>query len=233
MTIPPYRVEPVSSDLIDDSMHPDIAASFAIHDTAAARSEVGLAEMPTIVATGPFDDLSDGEQLADAFTLVRQRYSAQLVLLGTGRQRTAVVRRTFSRGVGSDVHLIRAMSTGLWSEIVAAADIVVPGTTSQPAHLLDVLAAGRPVVAPVNPATVKLVLPTSAGLVYRPGDVDALAAALLRLLASPTLRYGMGCRAAEVGRRDPLIMRLQHPEMAGGYARRHPAAVNVGRPDVV
>jgi glycosyltransferase involved in cell wall biosynthesis len=195
-----------------------IPASFAIHDPVAARSQVGLAEMPTIVATGPFDDLSHAEQIADAFTLVRQRRTAQLVLLGTGRRRTAVVRRTFALGVGTDVHLIRAMPASRWSDIVAAADVAVPSIASQPAHLLDVLAVGRPVVAPVNPATVRLVLPTSAGLLYQPGDVSALAAALLRLLTSPTLRHGMGCRAAEVARRHPLTMRLQQSETGHGYA---------------
>ncbi len=196
-----------------DSMPPDIRAPFSIYDPAAARSQVGLPELPTILATGPFDDLSHAEQLADAFTLVRQRETAQLVLLGTGRQRTAVVRRTFAQGVGADVHLIRAMPASRWSDIVAAADVVVPAIASQPVHLLDVFAVGRPVVAPLNPATVRLVLPTSAGLVYRPGNVSALAAALLRLLTSPSLRHGISCRAAEVARRNPLTMRLQQPEI--------------------
>jgi glycosyltransferase involved in cell wall biosynthesis len=195
-----------------------IPASLAIQDPAAARSQVGLAEMPTIVATGPFDDLSHAEQVAEAFTLVRQHHRAQLVLLGTGRRRTAVVRRTFALGVGTDVHLIRAMPAGRWSDIVAAADVAVPSITSRPAHLLDVLAVGRAVVAPITPASVRLVLPTSAGLLHQPGDVSALAAALLRLLTSPTLRHGMGCRAAEVARRHPLTMRVQQSETGYGYA---------------
>jgi glycosyltransferase involved in cell wall biosynthesis len=196
----------------------DIPASTAIRDPAGARSQIGLAEMPTIVATGPFDDLSHAEHIADAFTLVRQCRTAQLVLLGTGRRRTALFRRTLALGVGADVHLIRAMPASRWSDIVAAADVVIPGVASQRAHLLDVLAVGRPVVAPVNPATVSLVLPTSAGLIYQAGDVAALAAALLRILSSPTLRYGMACRAAEVARRDPLTMRLQRSGTEDGYA---------------
>ena len=46
--------------------------------------------------------------------------------------------------------------------------------------------------------------PTSAGLVYRPGDVSGMAAALLRLLTSPALRHGMASRAGEVARRHHL-----------------------------
>ena len=192
---------------------------FPLLNPALARSQVGLANLPTIVATGPFDDLSHAEQLAEAFTLLRRRYTAQLVLLGTGPQRTAIVQRTFARGVGTDVHLLRSFPASRWSDFVAAADVVaVPGTASGTASLLDVLAVGRAVVAPVHPATVRLILPTSAGLLYRPGDVSGMAAALLRLLTSPTLRNGMACRAADVARRHPPTMRIQQPEKGNGHA---------------
>jgi glycosyltransferase involved in cell wall biosynthesis len=225
----PNHADPSWNNPGAESMHPDIAViahlrhapsieSFPPRDPSAARSLVGLPCLPTIVATGPFDDLSHAEQLADAFTAVRQRYMAQLVLLGTGPQRTAVVRRTFAQGVGTDVHLRRAFPAGRWSDIVGAADVVVPSTASGPASLLEVLAVGRAVVAPVDPATVRLLLPTSAGLVYRPGDVSAMAAAITRLLTSPTLRHGMACRAGEIARRHHLENRLQQPDEGNEYA---------------
>lgn len=183
-------------------------------DPAIARSLIGLPSLPTIVALGPFDDRSDAEELADAFTAVRHHRVAQLVLFGTGPQRTTVVRRAFAHGVGSDVHPIRNFSAGRWSDIVAAADVVVPSTASGSTSLLDVLSACRPVVAPIDPTTMRLVVSTSAGLVYRPGDVSGMAAALLRLLTTPTLWHGMACRACEVGRRHPMPTRLQ--QRAGG-----------------
>jgi glycosyltransferase involved in cell wall biosynthesis len=158
---------------------------------------------------GPFEDRSEAEDLADAFTAVRRHCVAQLVLLGTGPQRTTVVRRAFAHGVGSDVHLLRNFPAGRWSDIVAAADVVVPSTASGSMTLLDVLSACRPVVAPIDPTTMRLVVPTSAGLVYRPGDVSGMAAALIRLLTAPAIRHGMACRAGEVARRHPLLMRLQ------------------------
>ncbi len=170
-------------------------------DPIIARSLVGLPGLPTIVATGPFDDRSHAEQLADAFTTVRRHCTAQLVLLGSGVQRAAVMRRSFAHGVGNCVHVLKDFPADRWSDIVAAADLVVPSTASGPTGLLEVLAAGRPVVAPANPATARLVVPASAGLVYRPGDVSGMASALLRLLTTPTLRHGMACRATEVARR--------------------------------
>jgi glycosyltransferase involved in cell wall biosynthesis len=178
-------------------------------DPVVARSLIGLPGLPTIVAMGPFDDRQEAEELADAFTAVRRRCVAQLVLLGTGPQRTTAVRRAFAHGVGSDVHPFRNFPAGRWSDAVAAADVVVPSGASGSMSLMEVLSACRPVVAPINPTTMRLVVPTSAGLVYRPGDVSGMAAALLRLLTTPALRHGMACRAGEVALRNPLRMRLQ------------------------
>jgi len=180
-------------------------------DPVVARSLMGLPDLPTIVAMGPFADHSEAEELAEAFTAVRRHCAAQLVLFGTGPQRSTVVRHAFAHGVGSDVHPLRYLPAGRWSDVIAAADVVMPSTTSGSVSLLDVLSACRPVVATINPTTMRLVVPTSAGLVYRPGDVSGMAAALIRLLTSPALWHGMACRAREVARRHPLLMRLQQP----------------------
>jgi glycosyltransferase involved in cell wall biosynthesis len=148
--------------------------------TAAARSRVGLLDVPTIVAIGPFDDLEHTDQLTGALAALRLRCEAQLVFLG------------------SEVDGSR------WSDLITAADVVVPSTTTGSRALLDVMTLGRPVVAPANPATVRFVVPASAGLVYRQGDVSAMSGALLRLLTTPALRHGMGCRACEVAWRCHL-----------------------------
>jgi glycosyltransferase involved in cell wall biosynthesis len=167
-------------------------------------SLVGLTGLPTIVAIGPFDDRAHAQQLAAAFIAVRRQCRAQLLLLGTGEHRTAVLRRTSAQGVGSSVHVVSDACDYRWSDVVAAADLVVLGSSSGTAMLLDVLAAGRPVVAPADPETVQLVVPAIVGLVYRPGDVSGMAQALLRLATTPVLRRGMGGRARQVARRHHL-----------------------------
>jgi glycosyltransferase involved in cell wall biosynthesis len=187
-------------------------------DPVVARSLIGLPGLPTIVAMGPFDDRPGAEELAEAFTAVRRHCVAQLVLFGTGPQRTTAVRRAFAHGVGSDVHPLRNFPAGRWSDVLAAADVVVPSTALGSMSLLDVLAACRPVVAPIDPTTMRLVVPTSAGLVYRPGDVSGMAAALLRLLTTPALWHGMACRAGEVARRHPLQKRLQQSDEENRHA---------------
>ena len=185
------------------------AASFVPRDPLVARSVIGLAGLPTILAIGPFGDRAEAEQLAEAFAAVRRRCVVQLAIFGTGKHRTTVLRRAYALGVGADVHMIKTCSEGWWPDIVAAADVVAPGPEAGPISLLDVLSAGRPVVAPIDPTTVRLVVPASAGLVYRRGDMSGMAAALLRLMTTPSLRYRMACRAIEVARRHPLLMRLQ------------------------
>ncbi len=100
----------------------------APRDPLIARSLIGLPSLPTIVAMGPFDDRSEAEELAEAFTAVRRRCVAQLVLFGTGPQRTTIVRRAFAHGVGSNVHPLRNFPAGRRSDVIAAADVVVPST---------------------------------------------------------------------------------------------------------
>jgi glycosyltransferase involved in cell wall biosynthesis len=91
-----------------------------------------------------------------------------------------------------------------WSNLVAAADVVVLNSSANVTTLLDVLDVGRPVVAPADPATTQLLVPAIAGLVYQPGDVSEMTGALLRLLSTPVLRRGMGGRAKHVARRHHL-----------------------------
>ena len=165
---------------------------------------ISLTDLPTIVAIGPFDDRAHAQQLAAAFIAVRRQCRAQLLLLGTGEQRTAVMRRTSAQGVGSSVHVVSDSCDYRSSDVIAAADLVVLGSSSGTAVLLDVLAAGRPVVAPADPETVQLVVPAIVGLVYRPGDVSGMAEALRRLVTTPVLRRGMGGRAGHVARRHHL-----------------------------
>jgi glycosyltransferase involved in cell wall biosynthesis len=178
-----------------EAMHPE--------DPAVARSLLGLANLPTVVAIGPFDDLAHAHHLAAAFTVLQRVRRSQLVLLGTGTQRAAVRRAVPGNG-GTRVHMLYDSSRALWSNVMAAADVVVLSAASGAETLLDVMAAGRAVVAPVDPATVRLIVPRSVGLVYPPGDVHALTAAISRLLTTPEFCHQMATRASEAARRHRL-----------------------------
>jgi glycosyltransferase involved in cell wall biosynthesis len=165
-------------------------------DAVTARSLVGLPELPTVIAIGPFDDPAHTDRLAAAFAAAQQRCKAQLVFVGTD---------------------VQAVADHRWQDLIDAADVVAPSTTTGSITVLDVMAFGRPLIAPANPATVQLVVPASAGLVYRQGDVSGMAAAFLRLLTAPALRYGMGCRAREVAQRQQLQHLAMHRDKGNEY----------------
>jgi glycosyltransferase involved in cell wall biosynthesis len=62
-------------------------------------------------------------------------------------------------------------------------------------------------------------MPHSAGLLYRPGDVSAMTAAVLRLLEHPALRNQMGSRASQVARDHRLqVLSRQWPDDQKKYA---------------
>lgn len=182
-------------------------------NTMVARSMVGLPDRPTIVATGPFDDRAHAEHLAAAFAAVRLRCNAQLVLLGPGVQRATVKLRTAALGMGTSVLAVGDPQIQPWPYLIAAADVIVPSPATAAVALLGVLGVGRPVVAPADPEIVEVIVPASAGLVYRPGDVSGMSKALLRLLTNPVLCRGMGCRARQVAQRQQVQrMSLQRTE---------------------
>src|ERR1700757_901418 len=73
---------------------PDISgvARRVPRDPSVAREVLGLANLPTIVAIGRFEDFTHAQLLSAAFTVLQRGGRTQLVLLGTGAQRAAVRR---------------------------------------------------------------------------------------------------------------------------------------------
>jgi hypothetical protein len=129
------------------------------------------------------------------------------------------MRKALALGVRTSVHVNEALAGDRWTDLMGAADVVVPSAAAGAITLLDVLAAGRPVVAPIDPLAVQLIVPASVGLVYRHGDVSGTARALLGLLVSPTLRTGMDPCAREVAK--PCHLKQippQHAEHRRGSA---------------
>jgi glycosyltransferase involved in cell wall biosynthesis len=176
---------------------------------------IGLAELPTIVADGPFENLGHAQQLAAMFSAVQKPRRTQLVLLGTGTRSWVVVRHAAERGLQTRL-VIEDCNGPRRPHLLAAADLVIPSPGSTPSAVVEVMAAGRAVVAVADPVTAQLVVPFSAGLLYRPGDVAAMTSAVMRLLTQTELRHQMGSRASQVAQRHPL--NRQCPDQWTRYA---------------
>jgi hypothetical protein len=99
-----------------------------------------------------------------------------------------VVRRAADYGVPNRMHLVGDRVGRSRSNLLAVADVIVPSPATGTGMLLDLMAAGRAVAASASPPATRLLLPAAAGLLYWPGDVSAMTAAIERLLTAPPLR---------------------------------------------
>jgi len=88
--------------------------------------------------------------------------------------------------------------------LIAAVDVVASTSSTEgfPVGLLEALALGKPVVATDVGAVRRIVRDGATGMVVPPGDVRALADAVVGLLRNPPLRHALGARGRDVARAE-------------------------------
>jgi glycosyltransferase involved in cell wall biosynthesis len=114
------------------------------------------------------------------------------VLVGEGPARKDWEALALQLGIRKQVLFtgIRHDMRGVYASLDA---VVLPSRTeSMPMCLLEAMAAGKPVVATRVGAVPKLIISERCGLLIDPGDVNGLAAAILRLLGDSELASRMG-----------------------------------------
>jgi glycosyltransferase involved in cell wall biosynthesis len=132
----------------------------------------------------------------------REPLRLPLVVAGAGPLQDEVARWAADR---SDVRFLGIQTRAQCTELLAgAAAVVAPSVWLEAFGLVvvEAMAAGAPVVAAAHGAFVELVDHGVTGLLYRPGDVDALAAALSDILSSPERNRSMGVAARSRYERD-------------------------------
>ena len=139
-----------------------------------------------------FEALASRPDLADVHLLV----------VGGGEQQDALVREVHAKGLASRVHFLGARRD--LGNLLAAMDLFVLPSLWEGLPLSMVLAmgAGLPIVATRVAGIPEVVDDGRTGLLVEPRDVDALGAALARLLGDPELRHRIGedARAAVLPR---------------------------------
>ncbi|MCC7276176.1 MAG: glycosyltransferase [Alphaproteobacteria bacterium] len=176
---------------------------------AADRARLDTrADAPVLLAAGRLHPNKGFDVLLTALAAVPD---AILWLAGEGPERAALSRRAAELGITDRVRLLG------WRDDVAAlygaADVLVCPSRHEPLGnvVLEGWARGVPVVAAASAGPAGLVRDGETGLLVPVDDADALAAALRRVLADPTLR----ARLADAGRAE--------------HARRFTEAAVVGR----
>jgi glycosyltransferase involved in cell wall biosynthesis len=145
--------------------------------------------------------------LLDALAPLRARYpSLRVVLVGEGPERAALEARAARddlRGAVRFLGLREDVAT-----ILPALDVFVlpslPAVETQPVSVLEAMAAGVPVVATRVGDVETLLDGGRAGVLVPSGNVESLAAALMRVLDDAGLRSDLVARGREVATRFTL-----------------------------
>jgi colanic acid biosynthesis glycosyl transferase WcaI len=154
--------------------------------------------------------------LIDAAKRLRERDDLVFVICGNGPNRESLAR--LAHGLDNvQLHdlqpaermggLLSLASVHLLPQIPGAADLLLPS------KLTNMLISGRPVVATADPGTGLANEVEGCGIVTEPGNAEALAAAVERLLDDPesATRFGAAAaqRAAERWEQDAIISRFE------------------------
>ena len=168
-------------------------------DPAPGRASLGVPDgAPLIVSVARLFRWKGHFELLRALALVKRKYpNVRLAVVGSdypADSGTTQMLKEHARelGIGENV-----VFTGQRSDIallLAACDVFSLPSFEEPFGLVfaEAMAMKRPVVALTNGGTPEVVEHGKCGLLSPPGDIDALAANLLRLLGDPALRTQFG-----------------------------------------
>lgn len=175
----------------------DLAAYQQV-DREVVRRQLGLADRCVLGFVGSFQPWHQVDLLIEALARLRTHHQLQALLVGDGPCRDSVSAASRRLGVSDRVTMIGAVSSSKVPEFLSAFDVgVLPGSHDygHPMKLVEYAAAGLASVAPDLASTRQVIQHEVTGLLFPPGDVNALAAALTRLVTDEGLRHRLGACA--------------------------------------
>ena len=142
-------------------------------------------------------------ELIRAFAGVRAEIPhARLLLVGSGPLEAETRAMVDEIGLTGCVDFVGP--TNDVAQYLAAADVFALASRYEPQGIavIEAMASGLPVVATAVGGIVETIAEDETGFLVRPGDVEGLARALVRLLRSPELRARIGTAARDLGSRS-------------------------------
>jgi phosphatidylinositol alpha-1,6-mannosyltransferase len=132
-----------------------------------------------------------------AATVAKAIPSARFVIIGDGPERAALERHAAALGVAERVTFAGRKPNHELPVYYAAADVFAFHTLHEGLGivLLEALASGCPVVTTAAGGTLDIVSDGDTGLVVPPGDANAFANAVIRVLGEPSLKAALRVRA--------------------------------------
>jgi len=167
----------------------DTARFERLPSRAAARQAWGLPADAFVVGyIGRFSPEKDPAAFARVARLVAaQEPGARFLMAGDGPERASVEQAVREAGLAD--RFVFAGWVADSARVLAALDALAltSVTESAPNVVLEAMASGTPVVSTAVGGALEMVDHGAAGLLARPGDAEALAAAVLRLRRDPAL----------------------------------------------
>ncbi len=159
-----------------------------------ARTALGIGGF----ALGTAGRLTAQKALGDALDAVSRVQDVQLLVLGDGPKRVALERHAARLGLGERVRFLGAGSREDVLTLFCAVDaaLLTSAWENLPHTLLEALAVGTPVVATAVGGIPEVLRDGENGLLVPPRDVDAITAAVERLVRDDRLRGAL----AQAGR---------------------------------
>jgi colanic acid biosynthesis glycosyl transferase WcaI len=200
-TLAAKGVDPAKVDVLPVWLQPDeVRPSTRVNEW---RREHGISP-DTFVAlyAGTIGIVSGAEMLADVAERLRAERDLLFLMVGEGQAQAALKTEAERRGL-QNMRFLPLQDRTRLNEVQATADVsmvtLAPGRgrTSVPSKVVGYLAAGRPVLAAVDPTSDTAECVQGCGVVVPPGDAASFAAALLQLKRDPPRRQALGKSARD------------------------------------
>jgi glycosyltransferase involved in cell wall biosynthesis len=179
-------------------------------EAARLRAEAGIpAERKVILIVGRLSREKDHLTLLDAVNRLRPAIAPRLIIVGDGPERPRIELKIRQLGLESFVTLTGQQSCA--EPWYGLADVAVLSSLSEgsPNALLEAMATNVPVVATAVGGVPEIVTNEESALLVKPGDSEALSAAMARILNEPKLATRLANRSHE------LILERHTPEARG------------------
>ena len=154
---------------------------------------------PTRIAyVGRIEPVKGVSVLVQAWSHVSKDTHVHLTIAGDGRKREELMGQARAAGLSESIDFLGTVSDV--PAVLAKTDIYVQPSLQEglPNAVLEAMAMGLPIVATQVSGNEDVVVNGENGLLVPAGDPDALAAALRRLIADPSLAARMGRRSREM-----------------------------------
>jgi hypothetical protein len=186
---------------------------------AALRQRLGYGANDVVVLYCGAHGISHAlSRVLDAAARLRNEARIRFLFVGEGAEKQALVERARALGL-TNVAFHDSVPREQVAALYRSADVCLVPLRAVPlfrafipSKMFEILACGRPVLASLEGEAAEILQASGASLVVPPEDVEAVAAALLRLAADPALRDTLAARG-----RPYVAEHFDRRRLAGRY----------------